>query len=336
MTPGLPSNTRRDFLKLLSGVVALGSETLAMQTPGPAGIPLRPLGATGERISIVGYGGWDCVVNKSVDESIRMMHEAIDLGVTFWDNCWEYNGGNSEEVMGRALEASSKRDKVFLMTKVCARDYKGFQKQFEESLRRLRSDRVDLLQFHAIQYKDDRARIFDPENGGLKAALEAKKAGKLRFLGFSGHMDPNSHLEMIRAPHKWDTVQMPLNILDAHYLSFQKQVLPQCRKRNIGVLGMKSLAGQDARIPRDLAIDWELCRRYAMSLPVATTICGMQTPEELRGMARIARDFKPLAQGDIEELLAKSREPSRDGHIEEYKDRSSGYGCSYQDKILKG
>lgn len=332
--PNQDSRSRRTFLQTLTGAVALGSETLAMQTPGPSGIPLRPLGKSGVSISIVGFGGWDCAANKTAEEGVRTLHEALDLGITFWDNCWEYHGGRAEEVMGRALEGGGRREKVFLMTKVCARDYTGFQRQFDESLRRLKTDHVDLLQFHAIQYEDDRQRIFDPANGALKAALEAKKAGKLRFLGFSGHMFPKSHLNMIDAPQEWTSVQMPLNIMDAHYLSFQKAVLPVCRERGIGVLGMKSLAGQDARIPRDLKIDWELCRRYAMSLPVSTTICGMQTLEEVRGMARIARDFKPLTQDDVAALLARSKDPAQDGHIEAYKDWKQGYGCSYQDKVL--
>jgi predicted aldo/keto reductase-like oxidoreductase len=286
-------------------------------------------------LPIVGYGGWDCVVNKTDAEGIAMMHEAADSGFTFFDNAWEYNEGRSEVLMGKAFESPSRREKIFLMTKVCARDYAGFQKQFHESLKRLRTDHVDLLQFHAIQYEDDPKRIFDPEKGALKGALEAKKAGKLRFLGFSGHMYPEKHLEMIGMPHPWDTVQMPLNIMDAHYKSFQKQVLPEARKRGIGVLGMKSLAGQDARIPRDLKVSVELCRRYAMSLPVTTTICGMQTPAELRQMLEIARGFKPLTAEAVEELLKVSREPAQDGHIEVYKDRASGYGCSYHDKVLR-
>jgi predicted aldo/keto reductase-like oxidoreductase len=282
----------------------------------------------------VGYGGWDCVIGDSEADCIARLHEAIDLGITFMDNAWEYNEGRSEEFMGKALAAPGRRDQVFLMTKVCARDYTGAKRQIEESLRRLRTDRVDLLQFHAIQYADDPERVFDPERGGMKAALEAKAAGKVRFLGFSGHRDPQTHLRMI-GMHPWDTVQMPLNLLDAQYRSFEKTVLPVCREKGIGALGMKSLAGQDARLPRDVKVDWELCRRYAMSLPVSTTICGMQTREEMRGMARIARGFKPLSAADVEELLGASKTAAADGRIEEYKDPKSGYGCSYQDAVLK-
>ena len=329
-----PASSRREFLAALAGAVALGRETLAMQAPGRGGIPVRPLGRSGASVSIVGYGGWDCVIGDSEADCIARLHEAIDLGITFMDNAWEYHDGRAEEVMGRALAAPGMRDRVFLMTKVCARDYAGAKRQIEDSLRRLRTERVDLLQFHAIQYADDPERVFDPERGGMKAALEARREGKVRFLGFSGHRDPRTHLRMI-GMHPWDTVQMPLNLLDAQYRSFEKAVLPVCREKGIGALGMKSLAGQDARLPRDLKLDWELCRRYAMSLPVSTTICGMQTREEMRSMVRIARDFKPLVAADVERLLVATAAAAGDGHIEEYKDPKSGYGCSYQDAVLK-
>jgi predicted aldo/keto reductase-like oxidoreductase len=328
------SASRRTFLSALAGAVALGREALALQAPGPAGIPVRPLGRSGVLVSIVGYGGWDCVIGASDAACIARLHEAIDLGITFMDNAWEYHDGRAEELMGRALAAPGKRDQVFLMTKVCARDYDGAKKQIEDSLRRLRTDRIDLLQFHAVQYADDPERVFDPERGGMRAALEARAAGRVRFFGFSGHRAPERHLRMI-GRHAWDTVQMPLNLLDAQYRSFEKNVLPVCREKGIGVLGMKSLAGQDARLPRDVKLDWELCRRYAMSLPVSTTICGMQTREEMLGMVRIARGFEPLSAADVERLLGAAQAAALDGHIEEYKDPASGYGCSHQDAVLK-
>jgi predicted aldo/keto reductase-like oxidoreductase len=327
--------TRREFLATVAAGLALGPETRAMQRPGPAGIPVRPLGKTGVSVSCVGFGGWDAGIHESDDKGVALLHEALDGGITFWDNAWEYNGGRSEEVMGKALASGNRRDRVFLMTKVCARDADGARKQIDESLRRLRTDHVDLLQFHAIQYDGDARRIFDPDTGGLKAVLEAKKAGKLRFIGFSGHRDPKIHLEMLGMPHAWDTVQMPLNILDAHYRSFEKTVLPVCREKGIGVLGMKSLAGQDARLPRDVNVGWELCRRYALSLPVSTVICGMQTSEEVQGVLRIARGFTPLTMPEVERLLDASRGPAQDGAIEVYKDPKSGYGCSHHSKVLK-
>jgi aryl-alcohol dehydrogenase-like predicted oxidoreductase len=328
--------TRRHFIKTLMTGVAMGPVVTRFQLFSPAGIPTRPLGNTGERVSIIGYGGWDTVVGKSTGESIRHIHRAIDGGITFFDNAWEYHDGRSEEVMGKALAQEGYRNRVFLMTKVCARDYDGVKKQVDESLKRLQTDHVDLLQFHSIQYPDDPQRIFDPEKGGMKAVLEARQEGKLRFIGFSGHMFPEKHLEMINMPFEWNTVQMPLNILDAHYKSFQHQVLPVLNQKNIGALGMKSLTGQDARLPRELNISAELCRRYALSLPVSTVICGTQTFEELESDMAIARDFKPLSEEEIGYLLDIAREPARDGHIEEYKNPLGFYGCSYHKKILKG
>lgn len=306
-----------------------------MQSPGPSGIPVRPLGKTGVSVSCVGFGGWDAGIHESDDKGVALLHEALDGGISFWDNAWEYNGGRSEEVMGKAMASGGRRDKVFLMTKVCARDAAGVRRQIDDSLRRLQTDHVDLLQFHAIQYDGDARRIFDPDAGGLKAVLEAKKAGKLRFIGFSGHRDPKTHLEMIGMPHPWDTVQMPLNILDAHHLSFERAVLPVCREKGIGVLGMKSLAGQDGRIPRDLGVSWELCRRYALSLPVSTVICGMQSSDEVQGMIRIARGFTPLTTSEVERLLTASLAPAQAGAIEVYKDPGSGYGCSHHSGVLK-
>lgn len=313
--------------------VAMGPVVLKYQKNNTGGIPTRPLGDTGEYISIMGYGGWDTAIPEE-KISISMIHEAIDAGVTFFDNAWEYNDGRSEEVVGKALSQEGYRKKVFLMTKVCARDYEGAKRHIEDSLRRLRTDHVDLLQFHSIQYEGDPERIFDPDKGGMKAVQEAKKAGKLRYIGFSGHMYPEMHLRMIDQ-YEWDTVQLPLNIMDAHYNSFQKKVLPVLNERKIGALGMKSLAGQNARIPRDLNVPVKLCRKYALSLPVSTVICGMQSREELRSDLDVARNFKPLDEEEINELLATSLEPSKDGHIEQYKDPHSGYGCSYHSKVLR-
>lgn len=327
--------TRRALLSALAGAAACAPEVLAMQTPGPQGIPLRPLGRTGERIPIIGYGGWHAVAEKSDEESIRLMHEAIDLGITFFDNAWEYHNGRAEEVMGRALQPSSRRDKVFLMTKVCARDYEGARRHIEDSLRRLRTDRVDLLQFHAVQYEGDPRRIFDPEKGALKAALEARQSGKVRYIGFTGHRDPKVHMEMLAQPFEWDSVQMPLNVLDAHYRSFEKEVLPEARRKGVGVLAMKSLGGGMAPVPVIRAgLSAELCRRYALSLPVSSVVCGMVTREEMLGMVRIARHFQPLSQTEISAALGKSSLRARDGSLEAYKDPKLGYGCSWHARVL--
>lgn len=324
--------TRRAVLAALAGAAAFRDEVLAMQQPGPAGIPTRPLGKTGVRVPIIGYGGWHAVAEKSDEESIRLMHEAIDLGVTFFDNAWEYHNGRAEEVMGRALQPGSVREKVFLMTKVCARDLEGARKHIEDSLRRLRTDRIDLLQFHAIQYEGDAKRI---QEGALKAALEAQKAGKVRFIGFTGHMNPKAHLEMLALPFEWNTVQMPLNVLDSHYLSFERDVLPVCRKRDIAVLGMKSLGGGMKPPVLEAGVSAELGRRYALSLPVATVICGILNREQLHFMVKIARGFQPLTKDQITSLLGSSRSQAADGHLEPYKDPKLGYGCSYHSRVLR-
>ncbi|GAB4240759.1 MAG: aldo/keto reductase [Acidobacteriota bacterium] len=327
--------SRREFLAALAAAAAFAPEVRALQKPGPKGIPLRPLGKTGVDVPIVAYGGWHSAAGKSEAEAVRLLEEAIDLGLTFWENAWEYNDGRSELVQGKALKNSGRRDEVFLMTKVCARDYDGFQKHFHESLRRLQTDHVDLLQFHAIQYVDDPDVVFDPERGGLKAALEAREAGKLRFIGFSGHMFPSVHRRMLERDFAWDTIQIPLNPLDAHYRSFQHEILPEARRRGIAVLGMKSLGGgmNPAALPRLLGVSPELMRRYALSLPVASVVCGMQTREQVLQMAQLARDFQPLTEGEVRDLLAKSEPLAADGSHEQYKNPASYYGCSYQDRV---
>ena len=324
--------TRRSIVSALAGVAAFADEVLAMQQPGAGGIPTRPLVKTGVRVSILGYGGWHAVANKTDEESIRLMHEAVDLGITFFDNAWEYHDGRAEEVMGRALQQNGLREKVFLMTKVCARDYEGARRQIDESLRRLRTDRIDLLQFHAIQYEGDAKRILE---GGLKAALEAKEAGKVRFIGFTGHRDPKAHLEMLDLRHPWDTVQMPLNVLDASYRSFEQTVLPVCRKRGIGVLAMKALGGGMEAPVIQAGVSAELGRRYAMSLPVATVICGILNREQLHFHASLARNFKPLSRREAAAIVRRARPEAADGHLEAYKDPKQGYGCSWHSRVLQ-
>jgi uncharacterized protein len=326
--------TRRDFIQTLLTGVLLGPVVLKTQAFNVSGLPTRALGKTGEQVSIVGFGGWDL---GFIDEklAIRMMHEGIEAGITFIDNAWEYNQGRSEEVVGKGLKSGNLRDKVFLMTKVCARDYEGAKRHLEDALRRLQTDRIDLVQFHAIQYDGDRQRIFDPEKGALKAIMEAKKEGKLRYIGFTGHRDPQIHLDMLSMPFEWDAMQMPLNIMDAHFNSFQKRVLPVANDRNIAVLGMKSLVGDFDRISSRVQVNAELCRRYSLSLPVSSLVCGMQNFEEMRMMIDIARDFKPLTEEKINELLDKATVAAKTGEAEFYKDSAKGYGCSYHTKVLR-
>ncbi len=326
--------SRRDFIRTLMTGVLMGPAILKTQAITASDIPTRALGNTGERVSIVGFGGWDLgYINEKL--AIGMMHEGIDEGITFIDNAWEYNDGRSEAVVGKAIKQGSLRDKVFLMTKVCARDYKGAKRHLEDGLRRLNTDRIDLVQLHSIQYDGDRQRVFDPEDGALKALQEAKKEGKIRYIGFSGHRDPQIHLDMLNQSFEWDAVQLPLNIMDAHYNSFQKRVLSVLNERNIAALGMKSLTGGFSRISEKVNVSAELCRHYALSLPVSTLICGMQNHDEMQLMINIARNFKPLTEEKINELLDQSMAAAKDGAPERYKDSASGYGCSYHAKVLR-
>jgi uncharacterized protein len=321
---------RREFLVTSLAGLALGTELVRAQKPDSSGIPRRPLGQTGQMVSIIGLGGWDIGAVREEKEAIALMHEAIDQGVTFFDNCWDYHDGGSEERMGKALSSAGRRDKVFLMTKVCARDYRGAQRHLEDSLRRLRTDRLDLWQFHGIQWNDDPDLIFDETNGALKAALEARQAGKVRYIGFTGHKDPKFHLAMLKKSFAWQTVQMPLNLLDAHYHSFQKEVLPVCAERRMGVIGIKALASQDGRLVRDLAVPAAAARRYVLSLPIATLVCGIQSRANLQQDVAVARDFKPMTGEEVSRLLDQSRGPAANGQIEAYK--VGNYGCDWHHK----
>lgn len=308
---------RREFLQAAAASLALSplaASVLAAQEPGDSGVPCRVLGKTGQKVSIIGIGGWH-IGSIPPKEAIALMHQAIDEGVNFFDNCWDYHNGGSEEVMGRALASGGRRDKVFLMTKVCDRDYQGVKRQLDESLRRLKTDHIDLWQFHEINYPEAPAWVF--EKGGIRAAIEARQAGKVRFIGFTGHKDIKYHLEMLQQPFDWDTVQMPINILDAHYRSFQKEVVPVCNQRNIGVVGMKGLAS--GHIARNLGLDAALCRRYALSLPISTLVCGIASRKDLQQDLGVARGFKPLTSADLKQLLQDTREQGKDGRNELFK-----------------
>src|SRR5688572_11261070 len=291
-----PESTRREFLIEAAAstvaLTALGADVLASQQPATAtGLPTRVLGRTGERVSILCLGGWHIGSVKDPSEAIRIMHAAVDEGMTFFDNCWDYHDGGSEEVMGRAL-ADGRRGKVFLMTKNCERDYAGSMKCLDDSLRRLRTDRIDLWQFHEIIYDNDPDWVF--EKGGLKAAIEARQAGKVRYIGFTGHKDPRIHLSMLAKPFAWDACQFPVNVLDLHYRSFQKQVLPACLKNKVGAIGMKGFGGGNG-IARAAGLTVEEAYRYALSQPVASQVVGMTTMEQLEQNIKLARGFTPLS-----------------------------------------
>jgi uncharacterized protein len=317
----MTDSVRREFLKTTAAGVALagiGDYVLAEQEDSSDGLPKRPLGKTGVKVPILCLGGWHI---GAIDEkdAIALMHEAIDEGLTFFDNAWDYHDGGSEKVMGKALATGGRREKVFLMTKNCARDRDGTLKHLDESLKRLKTDHIDLWQFHEINYDNDPDWIFD--KGGLAAALEAQKQGKVRFIGFTGHKHPDIHLKMIEKPYAWATAQMPINVMDAHYRSFQEQVVPVCNEKGIGVLGMKSFAGGSpkGRLPDVVGLKAEDCRRYALSLPISSLVCGIMSRKDLQQDLGVARQFKPMPKDQMQKLLAQTAAEGADGRHELFK-----------------
>lgn len=314
--------TRRDFIQAggLAAASALSEAAMAQAgSVSSGGLPTRVLGRTGVRVSILCLGGWHIGAVKDESEAIRIMHAALDQGINFFDNAWDYHDGRAEEVMGKALAMDKRRDRVFLMTKNCERDYDGSMRNLEDSLRRLKTDRIDLWQFHECVYDNDPDWIF--EKGGLRAALEARKQGKVRFIGFTGHKDPRIHLKMLSKPHDWDTAQMPINVMDAHFRSFQNEVIPVCQKKNVGVIGMKGLAGgyPEGRLTSKAGLTVEECYRYALSLPVASQVVGINSMKHLEQDLAIARNFKPMAAEERKTLLARVKDVAGDGRHELFK-----------------
>jgi aryl-alcohol dehydrogenase-like predicted oxidoreductase len=283
----------------------------------------RTLGRTGEKVSAIGLGGWHLGL-KHVDEqlAVRIVRSALDRGITFLDNCWDYNDGASEIRMGKAL-GDGYRDKAFLMTKIDGRSRKEAARQLDESLRRLRVDSIDLVQHHEILRYEDPHRVFDPD-GANAALLEARQAGKLRYIGFTGHKDPHIHLHMLRvaAEHGFlfDTVQMPLNVMDAHYRSFARLVVPELVRQGIGVLGMKPMA--NGIILRARTVTPIECLHYALNLPTSVVITGIDRPELLDQAVEAARTFRPLAEADVQSLLAKTAAAAARGEFEPFKTTS--------------
>ena len=306
---------------------ALGSTAKGPSAPravlsGPAAgegeIPRRPLGKTGLTVSALGLGGHHLGDADSVNEAMNIVHEAVDVGVSFFDNCWEYHNGKSEDWMGRAL-AGGRRDKVVLMSKVCThgRTRPVAMKMLEESLRRLQTDHLDVWQVHAITYDNDPELAY-AKDGVLEAFDLARQQGKVRFVGFTGHKDPGLHLKMLQLGYPFDTVQMPLNPFDASFFSFEQQVLPVLTQKGIAPLGMKSMNGGGEAIKHGLVTAEELLR-YAMSLPVATTISGMDSLDVLHQNLRVARGFTPLTAEEMTELRARCAPTAADGRYEMYK-----------------
>jgi aryl-alcohol dehydrogenase-like predicted oxidoreductase len=280
-------------------------------------IPQRPLGRTGAKVSALGVGGHHVGDFKTVEEAIRLVHEAIAAGITFFDNCWEYWDGRAEDWLGRGLKG--KRDKVFLMTKVCThgRSAALALEMLDQSLRRLQTDHLDLWQVHGVCFDNDPELAYR-KGGVLEALDQAKKQGKVRFVGFTGHKDPAIHLDMIRRGYPFDSVQMPLNCLDATFRSFEQQVLPEANKRNIAALGMKPMGGTASAVKSGLVKAEEMLR-YAMSLPVTTTIAGMDSLDVLRQNLRVARGFKPMTAAEMQALRDRCAREAGDGRHEVYK-----------------
>ncbi len=316
------SPNRRDFLQ--AGVAAgtalsLASSLLAAQKDGGQGLPQRPLGKTGVDVSIVCLGGWHIGkvgLDDGEQQAIDLMHRCLDEGITFFDNAWDYHDGYSEELMGKAIQ--DRRDRVFLMTKNCERDYQGSLKCLEESLRRLQTDHIDLWQFHEMVYDNDPDWVFD--QGGMKAALEAQQAGKVKHIGFTGHKDPAIHLKMLHKPYRWASAQMPINVCDYFYRSFLHSVVPECLKHETGVIGMKSLGGgMEGKIPASGLVTGKECIQFALSQPIASLVCGIRNERDLNQALDAARDFKPLSLEDQQALLNKVKVEAGDGRHELFK-----------------
>jgi len=328
---------RRDFLKkagLTAGMVVSGSllDSAAIPTAFAGEIErrgemmVRPLGRTGEKVSVIGLGDHHIGRLQSEEESVRLIRIAIDRGITFMDNCWDYHNGKSEKWMGKALR-DGYREKVFLMTKIDGRTKTAAARQIDESLERLQTESVDLMQIHEVIRLEDPDRCF-AEDGAMAALLEAQKAGKIRFIGFTGHKDPLVHLRMLEvaADHgfRFDAVQMPLNVLDAHFRSFEKQVLPIMVREEIGILGMKSMG--DGLILDSKAATPVECLHYVLNLPTSTIITGIERMEILDQAMEAVRTYKPMNREEIQALLAKTSNAAVKGRFELFKtsDRFDG------------
>jgi aryl-alcohol dehydrogenase-like predicted oxidoreductase len=280
-------------------------------------VPKRALGKIGVDVSVLCFGGAHWGRMSSEAEAMRVLHEAIDAGVTFMDNAWEYNGGRSEEWMGKALQG--RRQQVFLMTKVCShgRDKKVAMQQLEDSLRRLRTDYLDLWQIHEVIYDDDPDRHFAP-GGAAEALLDAKRQGKVRFIGFTGHKDPKIHLKMLAHDFPLDTCQLPLNVFDGTYRSFEQEVLPALNHRGIAPLAMKTLSGNGEPIRQGIITEEEALR-YVLSLPVVSIVSGIDSREVLQQNLNIVRRFTPMTAAEMQALRVRVARYAMDGRFELFK-----------------
>ena len=348
-------NTRREFLKgsvtlAATGLAAAGTGAFAQNNtpmndkpvdvvnstpvfpgtlPTPTStkkgdMPYRQLGSTGEEVSLVGMGGFHIGKPDTDAEGIKLIHTGIDRGINFMDNSWDYNNGNSEVRMGKALSEGGYRKKVFLMTKIDGRSRSSFNSQLEQSLTRLQTDHVDLIQFHEILRMEDPDRIF-AKDGALEAAVAAKQAGKVRFIGFTGHKDPLVHRRMLEIADQhgfhFDTVQMPINVMDAHFRSFTQTVVPLLVQKKIGILGMKTFGDHfilDRVLADKLATPIEMLH-YSMTMPVSVVVCGIDRMEILDQALEAARTFQPLTANQISTLLSKTQVAAMEGTTELFK-----------------
>ncbi|MBV9746829.1 MAG: aldo/keto reductase [Acidobacteriia bacterium] len=307
--------SRREFVG--AAALALAGANALIAQSGNGQVPHRQLGRTGLSVSIIGVGGYHLGAAEDQKQAQMIVDEAIDAGINFFDNAWDYHNGRSEEWLGAALKG--KRDRVVLMTKVCThgRDKTVAMRMLEESLHRLQTDHLDVWQIHEVIYENDPDLIFAP-NGAAEALLQAKKDGKVRFVGFTGHKDPSIHLKMLAHDFPFDTVQMPLNCLDATFRSFEQHVLPEANRRGIAVFGMKSMGGSGEIVRHGTATAAEALR-YAMSLPVAVTISGMESPGVLAQNLEIARNFQPMTAAEMQALRDRCRFAASDGRYELFK-----------------
>jgi predicted aldo/keto reductase-like oxidoreductase len=341
---------RRDFLKSAAAVAGLAAAAPALgqaghtskespiERPKSPDMIYRELGTTGEKVSAIGLGGYHLAKdpNSTPLAMVKLVRSAIDSGIDFMDNCWDYNDGISEVRMGNALK-DGYRQKVFLMTKLDARTETDYNKQLEQSMGRLNTDVIDLVQFHEILRFEDPDRIF-ANDGAIHAAIKARQAGKIRYIGFTGHKNPAIHLQMFKIAQqnnfKFDTVQMPINVMDAHFRSFLHDVVPVAQKAGTGVLGMKSMG--DGYILRSNTVEPVDAMHFSLSQPISVLITGMENQANLKQALDLARNFMPLTAERTETILAKTREAALTGEYEPFKTSSIFDGTANNPKWLGG
>jgi predicted aldo/keto reductase-like oxidoreductase len=326
--------TRRRFLEIAASITAMcAARAKLWAAEERGGIPYKTLGSTGEKVSSIGLGGYH-IGRPADEESIRIIRIAIDGGINFMDNCWDYNDGASEVKMGKALR-DGYRQKVFLMSKIDGRDKKTAAAQIDESLKRLQTDHIDLMQMHEVIRMNDPERVFAP-GGGMEALTEARKAGKIRFIGFTGHKSPDIHLHMLEAAdeHKYrlDAVLMPVNVMDAHFESFVRKVMPVLVEKKIGIQTMKPMGG--GIILQSKTVSAPECLRFAMSQPTDVVITGCDSIEIVQQALNTARNFKPMNQEEIASLLARTESVAAQGKFELYKTSQNFDGTTHNPQWL--